>query len=128
MLKSINYYVQQLFSVNAGTIYYADIISYDAAKVSKNTIATSVVKNKATKSIILKIVNGNATETVTQINLSKIGTKFYKEASFTILTGDLLDVNTYENPEKIIPKTTELKISNSFAYNAPANSLSVIQL
>ena len=128
VLKSINYYVQQLFSVNAGTIYYADIISYDAAKVSKNTIATSVVKNKATKTIILKIVNGNATEAVTQINLSKIGTKFYKEASFTILTGDLLDVNTYENPEKIIPKTTELKISNSFAYNAPANSLSVIQL
>lgn len=126
ILKSINYYVQQLFSVHSGTIYYSDVISYDTTKVSNNTIATSTVKNEESKTIILKIVNGNTTETATQINLSKIGAEFYKKATCSILTGDLLDENTYENPQKITPKTSELKISNSFTYNAPANSLSVI--
>ncbi len=44
-----------------------------------------------------------------------------------ILMGELMTENIFEVPEKIVPQTTNIKISTSFAYSTPGNSLTVIK-
>ncbi|MGB3005780.1 MAG: alpha-L-arabinofuranosidase C-terminal domain-containing protein, partial [Chitinophagaceae bacterium] len=62
-----NYYVQKMFAVNAGDIYFSNIVSKD----NKDTaLAASCVQNSKTGDIILKLVNfGTETKTM-QVNLS----------------------------------------------------------
>lgn len=59
--KTVNYYVQQLFSVNCGDIYLADMVSFD--RKNDSTLAASCVKDSKTGDVIIKIVNAGTTAT-----------------------------------------------------------------
>ena len=78
--------------------------------------------------IIVKVVN-SATEPQT-MTLEFKGISKFGAASLTVLTSaNPLDENTFEEPEKVTPKTSPLNVSGpSFPHTFAANSLSIIRV
>ncbi|THU35999.1 alpha-N-arabinofuranosidase [Niastella caeni] len=123
---TINYYVQKLFANNEGDTYYADVISAPVADTAK-TFAASCVKDSKTGDIILKIVNTDAVVVPAKINLAGLGA-VNTNAGVTVLTGDPMAENSCEGAQNKTPKSSNISVSKSFTYQAPANSLSVIRI
>ena len=125
---TVNYYVQQLFSVNQGDIYYPGIISFADNKNLKDTmLAASCVRDSKTGDIILKLVNAGATTKKANINLSGFG-PINPVAVCTVLSGDPAGKNTLEKPNAIVPVKADFTARKLFAYNVPAYSLVVIRI
>jgi alpha-L-arabinofuranosidase len=124
---TVNYYVQQLFSVNQGDVQFSNVISSPLSDSVKNTLATSCVKDTKTGDIILKLVNASTTTKQARVNLSGLGS-INRLATSTILTGDSKMENTCDSPQNIVPKTSDFRASKLFTYDAPANSLTVIRI
>ena len=124
---TVNYYVQQLFSTNQGDVQFSNVISSSLSDNTKNTFATSCVKNTKTGDIILKLVNAGSTSTQARVNLSGLGS-INRVATSTVLTGDPTTENTCDNPQNVVPKTSSFNASKSFTYDAPAYSLTVIRI
>lgn len=122
---SVNYYVQQLFSLNQGDEYFSNIISWGDA--TKNELASSCVRDAKTGDIIIKLVNTDSVPALAKVNLSDF--KYINSnASCTVLSGNPKDENTFKNIENIIPKTTAFTAGRLFIYNTPAYSLTVIRI
>lgn len=121
---TVNYYVQQLFSVNRGNIYFDNIIN---VKDSHETQPVSCVKDKATGDLILKFVNTTDKEKETYVNLSQFK-KLGKQASLYVLKGGKDDTNTREKGCRIVPVKSIFKIKKAFDYAMPPYSLSVIRI
>jgi alpha-L-arabinofuranosidase len=119
-----NYYVQKLFSVNHGDLYFDHVISKDELDT---LLAGSCVQNSKTGDIILKLVNAGNDEKTIGVNLSKFK-HLLPEAEQIVLKGDPDDENTFENPGKVVPVETTIKIGRTSTYIAPAMSLTVIRL
>lgn len=127
VFPSVNYYVQQLFSVNAGDNYYPGVISFPDKEVKNGALAASCVRDSRTGDIILKIVNAGADNAQAKVNLS--GFKWpHPKAVCTTLTGDPKSRNTIDHPDLTIPQTSSFTASGSFMYPAVANSLTVIRI
>ena len=121
-----NYYVQQLFSVNHGDIYYHNVISPQPDNANSTT-AYSCVKDSETGDIILKLVNYGKIVQKLKINLS--GFKgLASKATLTVLSGEADGKNSFEQPENIKPVTSDFKASKTFIYTSDAMSLSVIRI
>ncbi len=86
-------------------------------------------RDDSTGDIVVKVVN-SAPEpqllTLQFLGVPKIGSR----ASITVLTSDNpLDENTFEEPTKVVPKTTALQVTGPvLAHIFPPNSLSVIRV
>ena len=118
-----NFYVQQMFMANSGDRYFGDVISKNE---NDTTLAASCVCDSKTGDIILKLVNYSASEKPMKINLGKFG-KIPAVANQTVLKGKPEDENTFENPDKIVPVHSEIKIAKKMDYQAPPMSLTVIR-
>jgi len=121
---TINYYVQQLFSVNRGTVYFGDIIGQD--KNSKE-LASSCVQDSKTGDIILKFVNPTDKVTTMMVDL-KIFKKIVSNATLTVLSGDKDAVNSPKENNLTLPVKSDFKVTKSFDYKLPAYSVSVIRI
>jgi len=123
---TINYHVQKLFATNSGDTYLETDINDSA---TAGTLATSAVRDSKTGDLILKLVNtGTAAQPLT-IKLAGANAKsFAPEAALTVLTGDPAAENTPANPAPILPRTVQIQIAETFPYEAPPNSLTVIRL
>ncbi|HEX5150725.1 MAG TPA: alpha-L-arabinofuranosidase C-terminal domain-containing protein [Parafilimonas sp.] len=120
---SINYYVQQLFSVHAGNRYYSNVISFNK---NDSTLAASCVTD-ANGDVILKIVNAGSSGCKASINLKNFRSK-NKEADGVMLTGKPDEQNTFQSPETIIPKNFKMNVTKSFIYDVAAYSFTVIRI
>ncbi len=119
-----NYYVQKIFSTNQGNLYFDNVI----AKDQKDTLlAASCVQDSKTGDIILKMVNFGSTAKIMEINL-KVFKKIISEAEQIVFSGDGESENTFENPQKVVPVKTSVKVKKIFEYSAPAMSLTVIRI
>lgn len=80
--------------------------------------------------LIIKLVNPTAQTIVVNTRLEGFVKEQYEElAQVTVLSGDSLSaVNSFEEPEKMIPITSEAVIGDTFLYEAPAYSLSVLRI
>lgn len=125
VFPTINYYVQQLFSVHSGDKYLPTTVS-EAAKPAD--FAASAVRDSKTGDLILKLVNGATTAKRVQIELT--GAKdLPASATKIVLTGSDADVvNEDGKPPAAWPQIITISIGSSFAYEAPANSLTVIRI
>lgn len=125
VFPTLNYHVQQLFSVNHGDSYLTTTISDSATPV---TFAASSVRDSKTGDLILKLVNGANAAKPLRIELTGAkGLPVTAEAS--LLGGpDPLAVNDYGSPRTVLPRTSRIPISPAFNYEAPANSLTVIRI
>lgn len=119
-----NYYVQKMFSANQGDYYFDKVISKDE---KDQNLAASCVRDSKTGDIIVKMVNfGNAPKPM-KINLGQFGS-IASQADQTVLSGDADAENTLDNPQKVAPVSSTVKVGKSFNYSAPAMSLTVIRI
>ena len=118
-----NYFVQKLFSTNAGDIYFSKVIKKDAAD---SALAASCVKDSKTGDIILKLVNFGTREKTLNLGLGQF--KIKPEAELTVLAGKPEDENTFQNNHQLAPVTTTYKIKKRSDYMVPAMSLTVIRI
>ena len=121
---TVNYYVQQLFSSNAGDVYYNNVISFTNIDT---LLAASCVKDSKTGDIILKIVNASANDGMAKIDLSKLD-NLPSKATAIVLSGQPDAKNTLQNPQNVLPASSEISVGKKFSYKAPAYSLTVIRL
>lgn len=119
---SVNYYVQQLFSANAGDVFLAPAVSNAAPG-----LAVSAVRDTRAGDVILKIVNTAATPQPLRICLA--GAKsLAPHGTRTVLTGDPKIVNSFDNPAPLVPATDTIAVGETFDTEAPAHSLTVIRI
>jgi alpha-L-arabinofuranosidase len=119
-----NYYVQKMFSANAGDMYFGNVVSKDN---KDSALAASCVQDSKTGDIILKLVNfGTETKTM-KVDLSGFR-KINAEAEQTTLAGKPDAENNLENPGNIIPLTAGFKALKKFDYPCLPMSLTVIRI
>lgn len=124
--RTANYYAQQLFSTNEGDVYHSNVVT-PATNKADTALAFSCVRNSKTGDVIIKLVNSAKVEKAFKVNLSQfkgIGTK----ATVSILTGEADAKNSFENPDKVKPVTSNFKASKTFTYSVQPMSLTVISL
>ncbi len=124
---SINYYVQQLFSANAGDIWMNPRVTEMAPPAGPPTLAVSAVADSSTGDIILKLVNGAALPRPLRIVFS--GSEVLGSiAHSSVLTGDADAVNGLDEAQALGPVAGVIPVGPSFDYAAPANSLTILRL
>ena len=120
---SANYYVQQMYGNNVGKYSLpseltgaADLTLYESAA-------------DADGDVILKIVNVSDEDIPMDVILEgRDITCFQQEAEVTVLTGaDKKAMNALGKME-VVPQESKMGIGQTFAYTAPAISLTVIHL
>lgn len=119
---SINYYVQQLFGLNAG-----DQALPTAIEAGDKNLAVSCVRDSRSGDLIMKIVSRADAPTLAHVELAGAGA-LAPEAACTVLGGDPLASNDFGRPPRVLPQTGTIAAGAQFAYQAPAHSLSVIRL
>ncbi len=109
-LKTTDYYVQQLFSLYKGT-RVVPITWNNEVIAGKDSLYASASVDDKTKELIIKIVNagsGSRTQTI------DLGRKFNGNAELIELqSNDLTAMNSFEDPEKVVPKSSVVKIRGS---------------
>jgi len=80
--------------------------------------------------IIIKLVNPTGQAIPIDTRLEGFTAKQYGEnMQVTVLSGDSLSaVNSFDEPEKMIPVTTKTPIRDTFVYEAPAYSLTILRI
>jgi len=128
VLLSANYYVQQMFSLNCGDIFFPATIAAPPGDDNRQKyFASSCVKDSRTGDIILKLVNGSSNAIPAQVKLAQLG-PIQPQATRVVLSGDPAGFNSLKHPDAIVPATTEFTAGESFACTAPPNSLTVIRM
>lgn len=126
IFASANYYVQQLYSTNAGTIS----LPAELTGIREQTLYESAVCDE-NQDVILKIVNVSGEEIPMNVSLDSGSvdiSEFMTEAEVTVLTGDNgKSINSMEKME-VVPVESTMEISENFGYIAPAYSLTVLRV
>jgi alpha-L-arabinofuranosidase len=125
-VKSINYYVQQLYGHNPGTHVLKTLAGKTALTGQDGLFASSVVdRNKG--EIILKIANTSKEPKKVQYNIAGLK-KGERSAVHTVLRSDNPDIeNTRENPEAVVPVSKIITLpGNVFDLELEAFSFHVV--
>ncbi|HET7733972.1 MAG TPA: alpha-L-arabinofuranosidase C-terminal domain-containing protein, partial [Paludibacter sp.] len=115
-VRSVNYYVQQLYGMNVGTNVLTTVEN-KLPLAGQDGIYASSALDKNKKEIILKIANtSDVAKTVTYtFNGLKAAAR---KGTQTVLKSDNLDLeNTLDNPNAVVPETKEI--------NVPGNTLTM---
>ncbi|HEX2906446.1 MAG TPA: alpha-L-arabinofuranosidase C-terminal domain-containing protein [Phototrophicaceae bacterium] len=122
---TINYYIQQLFSVNAGDTYLPTTVTFE----NDQTIVAACVRDSTSGDIILKIVSRADVPVRAQIDLSGVD-GIAPIADCTVISGDPVDENNYSfwHSHILTPTTATITVAPQFDYDVPAHSLSVIRM
>jgi alpha-N-arabinofuranosidase len=124
VFPSVNYYVQQLFSTNAGDRWLPFTMTPDAQAAG---LAFSAVRDTRSGDLILKIVNPGATPAPLHLELAG-AENLAAHALKTVLTGDPLAVNEGDHPARLLPVAARIPAGPAFDCESPAYSLTVIRL
>jgi alpha-L-arabinofuranosidase len=123
MYPTHSYEVQRLFGHNAGDHYLSTTIT---GVQQPQRLAVSSVRDQSSD-VILKIVNGDDHAVALRLQLDGAA-KLAKNATLTVLSGAADHVNDFGAGNVIKSKNSSIRVSPSFAYEAPANSLSIIRI
>ncbi|MCX7871690.1 MAG: alpha-N-arabinofuranosidase [Verrucomicrobiae bacterium] len=122
IVRTINYYVQQLFSLTRGDRFISPTISGDARE-----FAISCVRDSRTGILFIKMVNGADSSLPITINLLGANNQF--EAEETLLASENPDiVNSFDNPDFVVPTTSKIAVKNKFEYTLKPYSLSILKI
>ncbi len=121
---TVNYYVQQLFSMNQGDTYFDGVITKDPAD---SVLAASCVQDTKSGDIILKLVNAGPAPGNMNINLAGFK-KIRPAAGRIILQGNAEEANGVDHPQRVVPAHSDFVVRKTFKYTAPPNSLTVIRV
>lgn len=121
VVKTPNYYVQQLFSTNKGDVY----VKNEQQNWPGKELGVSPTYDAAAGELIIKIANAGEATTL-EIDLE--GKKAHGKGTVTLLQGDKDAENTREHPENIAPVTTSIKGGKRIRVEVPAMSVQAIRL
>lgn len=121
---SVNYYVQQLFSLHAGETCHEVQVSDGAAR---KTLAVSAVGESAEGDLILKFVNGADTPLTVRFDVSAAGA-FGASAECVVLSGDPQAENVFGLAPAVVPRHSAVEAGAVFEYTSPRHALTVIRL
>ena len=111
-VRTPNWYVQQLYSLNKGT-HVLSLTSENRAVEGDNGLYASATYDKNLRSYIIKVVNTSNTNQ--QILLNFQGLRNLKKGSVTMLHADDSAENTIEHKYVILPQTAPVAILSDFA-------------
>ena len=124
-VRSVNYYVQQLYGMNVGTNVLTTVENKLPLTGQDGIFASSVLdKNKNV--IILKIVNSS--NAAKKVSYSFTGLKAAeRKGTHTILKSDVMEEeNTLDNPTAVVPVTKDITVSgNTLDVELASKSFSV---
>ena len=111
-VRSVNYYVQQLYGMNVGTNVLTTVEN-KLALTGQDGIYASSVLDKNKNVIILKIVN--TSDTAKKINYTFNGLKAaVRKGTQTVLKSDAMEQeNTLDNPTAVVPVTKDITVSGN---------------
>ncbi len=121
VLRSANYFVQQLFAQNAGDEYLSAAVS-----PANKDLAVSCVRDSKSGDVIFKFVNNAAKAMAVDANLT--GAKNFQSATRTVLTGEVMAVNSFDKPTRVGPVSEPFAVKEKFSCELPAHSLTVIRV
>jgi alpha-N-arabinofuranosidase len=127
---SANYYVQKLFSLNAGTHQLtAEVEGVPTTGGKRKLLHASATFDEEAGEVIVKAVNVTADTQSTTIDL-KAAARAGAIAKATILSSnDLTDENSLRQPKKIYPKETSVSIDGpTFTYGFTPYSLTILRV
>lgn len=127
-VRSVNYYVQQLYGHNSGT-NVLNTFENKLPLTGQDGIYASSVYDKNKNEIILKIAN--TSDAIKTINYNLKGLKNSERAAKkTVLKSTNQDIeNTLENPTAVVPVTEDLKIpGNNFQLNLEPKSFYLLNI
>ena len=127
-VRSVNYYVQQLYGHNSGT-NVLNTFENKLPLTGQDGIYASSVYDKNKNEIILKVAN--TSDAIKTINYNLKGLKNSERAAKkTILKSSGPDMeNTLENPTAVAPVTEDMKISgNNFQLNLEPKSFYLLNI
>jgi len=122
VFPTVSYEVQKLFGHHGGDRYLSSSLSADSQR-----LAISSVRDTASGEVILKVVNGGDQAKALKIQLDGAN-RLASKAELIVLSGQPDDTNDYSAGHLIKPKTSSIGVAASFAYTAPANSLSIVRI
>jgi len=126
LVKTPNYYVQQMFSCNKGDVYLSNRVLSENTNVTPN-LAVSAARDNSNKEIIVKLVNYGDREVDADIHLEGL-TGVVQQTEVTLLAGDPKAVNTLQHPDVVVPQKKILKAGGRFEYKIPAYSVQIIRI
>jgi len=122
-----NYYVQKLFSTNAGT-HVISVLNGTEKVAGQNNLYASGVWDDNRREVILKIVNANETPHTLMVKVSSKN-RLDSQATATVLAGDLNAVNSFQMPTAIKPAESTVEVRRkSIQVQLPPSSLIVIKI
>lgn len=132
MMKTPNYYVQQLYAHNAGT-HTASLLwsKYKTTITGQDKIYASAVYDKNENCYIVKVANVNEKEVEVQVTITgaKKNTLFSVGDCVQMKSDDLKQINTLDNPSNLVPeKTTATIEGNILTIKADAQSFGVYKI
>jgi len=124
-VRSVNYYVQQLYGMNVGTNVLTTVEN-KLPLTGQNGIYASSVLDKNKNVIILKIAN--TSDAVRKVNYTFNGLKAaVRKGTKIVLKSDVMEQeNTLDNPAAVVPMTKDITVSgNTLDVELASKSFSV---
>lgn len=131
---TVNYYVQQLFSLHSGDQRFdVRIDGHEPGDPSTGVFASAVFDSKE-NTLVLKLVNTTPESEVTRIALPE-GYSAESDATVHVLSGDPVHSNPMDPMSRgreaetpMVPKASTMKVAQPLEYVAPAFSVSVLRM
>lgn len=102
--------------------------SYESSESSAPPVYASATYDKANKLALVRVVNAGSVPVEMAINVSGAG-RIESEATAIVLQGEPGDVNSLEEPKKIVPKQESVSsVAASFRRIFPAHSFTILQV
>ncbi|MGF6930175.1 alpha-N-arabinofuranosidase [Chitinophaga sp. W2I13] len=117
--RTPNYYVQHLFSNNAGDICYPDIVTLN----NNTNTGVSCVKDSKTGDLIIKLVNAGETGVSAKANVAGLVAR-HTNAAVTVLTENATD----KNAPAVTSATSNLEIDKVISYEVAPRSVALIRI
>lgn len=111
LVKTPNYYVQQLYGHNAGTNVLPLTMLNEPVAGQHELYATAAI-DKKTNELIIKIANTGIQSERIKLNLNSLPAGKHKGTLTLLHSSDLEAKNTLSKPDQIVPTVTNIEISN----------------
>ncbi len=114
LVRSVNYYVQQLYSHHKGT-NVLPITRNGQVVAGDNQLYASAVIDTQKKEIIVKLANTSISDRDINIRIDQLtkGMKLLQDIQATTLTGDMQKENTLDEPMTTVPRDEKLAIAGN---------------
>jgi alpha-N-arabinofuranosidase len=119
-----SYYVQKLFSTNAGTA----VLPIETSGDERDLYAVAS-RDDASGDVILKVVNGQPAARPVHVNLTGLGKSSMTVDAQVLSSADPKAENSLDAPRRVAPVAAQPEtIGNSFDHALPAASLTVLRM